>query len=493
MTALRTYPVEVWPIDLIDPAEDNPRADVGDVTGLADSIRQVGILQPLVATTVEGTDRLLLIAGHRRLAAAKLAGLDQVDVIVEEKATPTDRRRKMLIENLHRADLSPLDKARGFEDLASEGLTQREIADAVGVSQATVSKHLSLLKLSDEAKQLVASGELSQEDAVIVAGLPDDLKEVALNGQGVGWAKRRADDRAKNEAALAELRRAAVPIFDELPGAPVTTRTALYWLTPEEIAAHDTAPCRAVYVRDSDGYFVELCTHPENHPRPEPKAGPVGKPATKEAAEALAKRDEVMKLRAELRETRERRHAWLAGLKGSEPGLATTAVGYLMATEELLIDVHRIADVLGDPDSEESALETVTRHASSATGAIRVLFLTVVLFLDSAVFEDQYGPEFEAAGSVRKAGLVYLRGLVALGYEPTAIERRFLGLSEPAAEPEPASVDIDPVIRVELKSKGKHHITCSECGLVGFNTKEDMAHERARVHAREHKNGTVAA
>ena len=283
--------IEVWPVDKIDPATDNPREDLGDLDGLVASIREVGIMLPLLATQPPESDRLLLIAGHRRLAAAKIAGLETVEVIVEEGTSNQDRYRKMLIENLHRSDLSPLDKARGFEDLASEGLTQREIADSVGVSQATVSKHLSLLKLSDEAQQLVASGELSQEDAVTVAGLPDVLKEVALNGQGVAWAKRRADDRAKNEAALAELRRDAVPIFDEMPSAPTTTRTALYWLTPEELAAHDAAPCRAVYLRDSDGYFVELCTHPENHPRPEPKPAPVGKPATKEAAEALAKRD----------------------------------------------------------------------------------------------------------------------------------------------------------------------------------------------------------
>jgi ParB/RepB/Spo0J family partition protein len=470
-------------VDELKPSPSNPRSDLGDLEGLTASIKADGILMPLGARELpDGSYELA--HGHRRLAAAKAAGLANVPVEIMA-VNDTEHATILLIENLHRQDLAPLDKATGFQRLVDLGLTQREIAKKVGVSQAAVSKHLALLKLPDAAKEQVAAGELSQEDAVTLAGLPADLQDKALNGPGVAWAKRRHEERLHDELTLAKLRKDAVPIFDTIEALPAdaTRRSEMYWLSRSEIEEHDSAPCRAVLV--DDHRIVEWCLHTENHPRPKAKPIPRDKQISKEGAEALAKREEVLKLRGELREAGERRREWLAGLKGTEPGLATTAVGFLLGLQELLVDEHMIADALGDPQSEESAEETITRHASSAAGALRILFLAMALDTDRAIFDDQYGIEFEIDEYGKKAGLKYMRGLVALGYAPSAIERRFLGLSEPATVPElpvdePVVTEV-PTISVEAK-RDKYFITCSECGHVGFNTKPDTAEQRGKIH-----------
>lgn len=142
-----------------NPAQPRRHFEEEALATLADSIARHGLLQPLVVRrTDEGFE---LIAGERRLRAAARAGLTEVPVVVRETAS-ADRLELALIENLQRADLSPLEEAEAFRRLVDEhGLTQEEVARRVGKSRPAVANALRLLTLPDEVKTQVQHGELS--------------------------------------------------------------------------------------------------------------------------------------------------------------------------------------------------------------------------------------------------------------------------------------------------------------------------------------------
>jgi ParB/RepB/Spo0J family partition protein len=135
------------PIDRVLPAGDNPRRVVDIDPEMVDSIKAIGILQPLIVTVhPDQTGHWLIVAGHRRHAAAGSAGLTTVPALVRE-FTPIERVEAMLVENLQRKDLDPFDEAHGFQQLQQLGRTQREIADRVGRNQSHISRRLRLVDL----------------------------------------------------------------------------------------------------------------------------------------------------------------------------------------------------------------------------------------------------------------------------------------------------------------------------------------------------------
>jgi ParB family chromosome partitioning protein len=145
---------------------------------LAASIVEHGLIQPLIISeSLENAPagaQYQLIAGERRLEAAKLAGLDTVPVIVKE-ATPEQMLELALVENIQRADLNPLEEATAYQQLAQAfGLTQQEIADKVGKNRVSVANALRLLRLPDMAKSVLASGQISEGHARALLGLEDD-------------------------------------------------------------------------------------------------------------------------------------------------------------------------------------------------------------------------------------------------------------------------------------------------------------------------------
>jgi ParB family chromosome partitioning protein len=168
------------PLDEIRPNPEQPRIvfDVAELEELADSIRQHGILTPLVVRRSEG--RYVLIAGERRLRAAGLAGLQEVPVVVRDAITPREQLELALVENLQRSDLDPIESARGYERLSREfGMTQDEIATRVGKDRATVANALRLLKLPESVLACVRDGRLSAGHAralVPLAESPDELR-----------------------------------------------------------------------------------------------------------------------------------------------------------------------------------------------------------------------------------------------------------------------------------------------------------------------------
>ena len=161
------------PVDAIRPNPRQPRhqTDPEGLKDLADSIRAHGILQPLLVTPTSGHG-YELIAGQRRLQAARLAGLAFVPAILRQ-ASELQQLELALIENLQRADLNPLEAAEGYQRLADEfSLSHEAIAEQVGKSRAAISNTLRLLKLAPAARTALAENRISEGHARALLGLP---------------------------------------------------------------------------------------------------------------------------------------------------------------------------------------------------------------------------------------------------------------------------------------------------------------------------------
>jgi ParB family chromosome partitioning protein len=148
------------------------------LAALARSIREVGVLQPVVVRPREGGYEL--VAGERRVRAARLAGLATIPAIVRE-GSDTESLREALIENIHREDLSPLELASAFQELLEElGATQEAVAERLGCSRAHVANTIRLLSLPADVQKLLAEGRIQAGHARALLALPNDEARSAL-------------------------------------------------------------------------------------------------------------------------------------------------------------------------------------------------------------------------------------------------------------------------------------------------------------------------
>jgi ParB family chromosome partitioning protein len=161
------------PVNAVSPNPKQPRTRFDDdaIEALAVSIREVGILQPIVVRKSESGYEL--IAGERRLRAAKLAGLPTIPVVVRD-TDDSDTLREALIENIHRQDLGPIELAEAFRQLLEElGLKQEELADRVGVSRSHIANTIRLLQLPLEVQQQLTDGKIQAGHARTLLSLGD--------------------------------------------------------------------------------------------------------------------------------------------------------------------------------------------------------------------------------------------------------------------------------------------------------------------------------
>lgn len=191
--------VQSIPIDRIDPNPRQPRRDfdVESLTGLAQSIKEHGIVQPLVVR--RNGDRYELVAGERRLRAAEMAGLTEVSAIVGD----FDDRRAMemtLIENIQREDLNPIEEAIALKRLRDEfGLTQEELSSRLGKSRPAIANSLRLLSLEDEIQESVSRGTISAGHARALLGVTDSSLRLQLHQEIVtkGLSVRQTEELVK--------------------------------------------------------------------------------------------------------------------------------------------------------------------------------------------------------------------------------------------------------------------------------------------------------
>ena len=198
------------PIEQIDPNPLQPRAqfDQGRIAELAESIRSNGIIQPLIVR--HHGERFQLVAGERRLRAARIAGLAEVPVVVQDFAD--DQLLQLaLIENIQREDLNPIETAQAFERLASDlNLTHEEIAHRTGKDRTTITNLIRLLRLPEPIQLLLAERRLHMGHARAILGLPNAEKQIevanraAAHGQSVRdverIVRRLTDERAKPDS-----------------------------------------------------------------------------------------------------------------------------------------------------------------------------------------------------------------------------------------------------------------------------------------------------
>jgi ParB family chromosome partitioning protein len=209
------------PVELIDPNPCQPRAafDDAELHGLADSVRLRGVLQPVLVRPLAG-GRYELVAGERRLRAAKLAGLERLPAVV--RSTEENERLELaLIENMAREDLNPIDAARACAALVDElGLTKEEIGRRLGRSRASISNMVRLLDLPDEVLAMLESGELSEGHGRAILQLRDRAAQRALarraRDEGLTVRRTEALARAPETAAAPNRRRPALVPADAL-------------------------------------------------------------------------------------------------------------------------------------------------------------------------------------------------------------------------------------------------------------------------------------
>src|SRR5215831_9407433 len=198
------------PTAALRPNPRNPRRAFpnAELDELVASLRERGIIQPIVARPVQGAvDAYEIIAGERRWRAAQRAGLHEVPVVIVE-ATDSEALQLAIIENVQRADLNPLEEAEGYRALIDEfNNGQDEVARIVGKSRSHVANTLRLLKLSDAVKAHIRSGTLSAGHARMLIGAPDadalaeEIIARALNVRQVeAIARERAQAKGKKHA-----------------------------------------------------------------------------------------------------------------------------------------------------------------------------------------------------------------------------------------------------------------------------------------------------
>lgn len=207
-----------------NPRQPRQQMDSSALQDLAVSIREHGLIQPLIVTALpivpDQAAEYQLIAGERRLSAARLAGLERVPVIVRG-ATPQQMLELALVENIQRADLNPLEEAAAFHSLMEDfGLTQEQVATRVGKNRTTIANSLRLLKLPEPVRAALADGRITEGHARAILAVPEArqvslLKAVLKSGFSVRQteeAARRIVEKSQEPSERAASRDHGMPI-----------------------------------------------------------------------------------------------------------------------------------------------------------------------------------------------------------------------------------------------------------------------------------------
>jgi ParB family transcriptional regulator, chromosome partitioning protein len=248
-------------LELITPNPNQPRRrfDEDALAKLSESIRLRGVLQPIVVRPLAaGTYEL--VAGERRLRAARIAGLQTAPALVRD-AGEGERLELALAENMAREDLNPIEEARACAMLVEDlGLTKEDVGRRVGRSRVAVSNLIRLLDLPDEVLELVEAGELSEGHgrALLTCKDHDDRRSLALAARDGGWSVRETERRAR-EAGEPKVSRDPVVLHPDLAEALGAAEDALTAALGHEAKAKPRGTgCRIQLDFDSPGEAVEL-------------------------------------------------------------------------------------------------------------------------------------------------------------------------------------------------------------------------------------------
>lgn len=208
------------PLDAIEPNPQQPRGAMSTegLQALAASIREVGVLQPVVVRQGEESGAFVLVAGERRWRAARLAGLKEIPAVVREGDSMSGLA-EALVENLQREDLGALEEAAAYKQLLEDfGLTHEEVGARVGRSRPSITNTLRLLQLPASIQGMLERGELSAGHCRALVGVADEryAEHIARRAAAEGWPVRRLEEavKARDEGAA---RRGAPRVRPERP------------------------------------------------------------------------------------------------------------------------------------------------------------------------------------------------------------------------------------------------------------------------------------
>lgn len=195
---------EMVSVDEISPNPAQPRSRFDDeaLEELAASLKEVGVLQPIVVT--RGESGYVLIAGERRWRAARRAGLRVIPAVLRGSAGDSTLV-EALVENVQRQDLTPLEEAHAYQQLLENyGMNQEQVASRVGKSRPTISNTLRLLQLPDDVQEMVDGGELSAGHARALVGLEDEKYAIHLAKKAVadGWSVRQMEEAVRHRKGM---------------------------------------------------------------------------------------------------------------------------------------------------------------------------------------------------------------------------------------------------------------------------------------------------
>jgi ParB family chromosome partitioning protein len=458
-------------VELLDPHDlaphpRNVRTDLGDLTGLTDSIREQGVIEPLTVVPLNGTG-YQLVAGHRRAAAAIAAGLDRVPCVIRaDLATETDDSpgvaehvATMLSENLHREGLTAAEEARGVKQMLDLGMPISKVAKRTGLGQKRVKKAIGVTRLDDESLRLVDDFGLDLDQAAAVALFPDDgevigrLVTAAQEGPGrfahaLEQAKRDRKLEEQFQARVAELRAAGRTVVEDF--APAGARLTRLndsdgaWLADRE-AEHLSCPGSAIHLSKSwDGLHEgEVCADWKANGHSDRWAssdtGRAAKPETEEEkAAATAERRRVIENNKAMVAANTVRRAWVKELlarRSAPPEVLRFAVEEIAQRPRDFSWWLTGASAHGDKDAAEqlglglperpwSAPEprrgTLTTGEKVSDGRLPLQLLAHV----AGVIEMGIGKDSWRAADDRLDGLVrWLRFLAGLGYTLSDVEQ----------------------------------------------------------------------
>lgn len=229
------------PVDRIQPNPHQPRRQFNEASlaALADSMKAAGVIQPVVVRQVG--DAYELIAGERRLRAAKLAGLATIPALIRETDAIT-QAQLALIENIQREDLNPIDRAEGYRVLIDQlGLTQAELAVRLGEDRSTIANFLRILDLHEDVRRLVRDGGLTVGHAKVLMTVADPADQARL-----------ADLAARQDLSVRNLER-------------------IVSQGPSSVPTRQTPPTRSAHIQDLEkslarelGMRVNVQSHPRS-------------------------------------------------------------------------------------------------------------------------------------------------------------------------------------------------------------------------------------
>jgi len=434
------------PLDDLEPDPGNPRDKLRRIDELAASIREVGILQPLVVTR-NGNDRYRIVVGHRRHAAAKKAKLTTVPCIVRDNGIDRARLIHEIIENVQRDDLNPIEEAKAYNRLLKElDVTQAEIAARCGVSEAHVSKRLSLLALPTDVRKRVGlprgdEQRITLEEAYELSKLadhPDRIRDVLTDPDPIErryYLEQQVEEVEREQkltAARADLAAKGKRVVDNEGYNPKSYARLAKETWERGIVVdrrkHAKEPCAAV-VLEWDGRkcnTVPVCTDPERHTKKGASTlkdeRPAGPTPTRSGKSPREKKRE-----AEERDAAKARKAFMSETVRARPvdelgiDIVDLALRRYLA-DAAHVELLKMCDLLGlTPPKGAKANDrpgpTIGKYiAQSSTNRLRAC-------LAFALTQGEWSSPWSYQREHREL-------LITLGYEPTELERKEWGLDK---------------------------------------------------------------